>query len=97
MIILIQNGLDDIEEYLKKRGYNVIKSNNTTNFHDIYIYSSSAYIGLYNEILSNNNINNNIMTKKVLMINANNKYYSEIEEIINSKKYSNLFESEGLF
>ncbi|MCT4597287.1 MAG: YkuS family protein [Vallitalea sp.] len=96
MIILVQNGLDNIEEYLKQRGYNVIKDNNTTVIHDIYIYSSSSYTGLYNEIL-NNNIDNNIMTKKVLMINANNKSYSEIEQIINGKKYSNLFESEGLF
>ncbi|MCT4687674.1 YkuS family protein [Vallitalea sp.] len=96
MVILVQDGLDNIENYLIGRGYKVIHGNDTTKTHDIYIYSSSSYKGLYNEIFSNN-MHNSIATNNVLMINANNKSYAEIEDIINSRKYSNLFESEGFF
>lgn len=96
MIILVQEGLDNIRNYLKARGYNVPNGTNTNSTHDIYIYSSSSYTGLYNEIFKNN-IYDGFTTKNILMINANNKSCSEIEEIINSRKYSNLFESEGLF
>lgn len=96
MVILVQDGLDNIENYLVGRGYKVIHGNTTTKTHDIYIYSSSAYKGLYNEIFSNN-MHNSIETNNVLMINANNKSYAEVEDIINSRKYSSLFESEGFF
>lgn len=96
MVILVQEGLDNIENYLIGRGYKVIRGTNTAKPHDIYIYSSSSYTGLYNEIF-NNNMYNSTMTNNVLMINANNKSYAEIEDVINSRKYSNLFESEGFF
>ncbi|GKX30301.1 hypothetical protein SH1V18_27810 [Vallitalea longa] len=96
MVILVQEGLENIENYLIDRGYKVIHGGITTKPHDIYIYSSSSYTGLYNEIF-NNDMYNSTITNNVLMINANNKSYSEIEDIINSRKYSNLFESEGFF
>lgn len=96
MVILVQEGLNNIENYLLGRGYHVIHGSDRSSPHDIYVYSSSSYTGLYNEIL-NNNMYNSTMTKNVLMINANNKSFAEIEDIINSRKYSNLFEREGFF
>lgn len=96
MVILVQEGLDNIENYLIGKGYKVISGMNTSKPHDIYIYSSSSYTGLYNEIF-NNNMYNSTITNNVLMINAYNKTNVEIEDIINSRKYSNLFESEGFF
>jgi hypothetical protein len=94
MVILVQDGLDNIENYLIGRGYKVISGDSAIKPHDIYIYFSCSYKGLYNEIFSNN-MHNSTATNNILMINANNKSYGEIEDIINSRKYSNLFESEG--
>ncbi len=95
MTIFVQKGLDNLFDYLKSRGYHVI-NDSMTNAHDINIYTSSSYKGLYNEIL-NNDMYNAATTNNVLMINANGKTFSAIEEIINSRKYSKLFESDGFF
>ncbi|QUI21106.1 YkuS family protein [Vallitalea pronyensis] len=95
MTIYVQEELDRLYDYLKNRGYHVINGS-MANAHDIYIYASSSYRGLYNEIL-NNDMYNAATTNNVLMINASGKSFSDIEAIINSRKYSRLFESEGFF
>ncbi|MCT4545057.1 MAG: YkuS family protein [Vallitalea sp.] len=90
MIILVQEGLDNIENYLIQRDYKVIHESNKEQIYDVYIYSTTSYTGLYNEIF-NNSMHNSPITTNVLMINAYNKSYAEIEDIINSRRYSNLF------
>ena len=96
MIIMVQKGLNSISKYLKERGYNVISEDDKLNYYDVFIYSSLSYEGLYNNMISTNLFNSK-STNNVLMINAHNKSYTEIEDIINKRKYSNLFESEGFF
>lgn len=94
MTIYVQKGLDRLYDHLQSKGYHVIS--NPEGSHDIYIYASTAYRGLYNEILGNN-MHNATTTNNVLMVNASGKSYAEIEDIINSRKYSSLFESEGFY
>lgn len=92
MVIKVEKGLDIISNYLKSKGYHIIEESDLG--YDIYIYSSDNYSGLYNNLINEADDHN---TNTVLMINANHKSFEEIEEIVNNKKYSNLFEREGFF
>lgn len=83
MKISIQDNLSNLQEYLKDKGYKIYKlSENTVS--DVYIYSNSGE-GLLE-------ITNKVMGsfEGSFLIDAHNKSFEEIENIINRRVYSPL-------
>ncbi|TCT12259.1 uncharacterized protein UPF0180 [Natranaerovirga pectinivora] len=80
MKIGIQENLEEVYKALKNKGYNVTNNKESV---DMYIYDGKDFGGVFNSVHNDD--------QGVLMINCNNKNISDIEFMINQKKYSNLF------
>jgi len=81
LFVAVENGLDNIKNYLLSKGFCVVDMN--FSFIDAFIYLRKENLSLYN---SSSNTN-----KSILMVNAYNKTNQDIERILTSKLYSPLF------
>lgn len=82
--IAIENGLDDIKNYLLQRGYNIVNLN----------YSHIDAIIYLRNITLSQNISSSLSAHDkngILMINSYKKTNTEIERILSSRLYSPLF------
>lgn len=89
--ISVQSGLNELTEELKRRGYNIVGSENANNS-DAYIYMADGdnISSLTNmmDMDSGEYVEN---TKGTLLINATGKNIDQIEEILNKGYYTPLF------
>lgn len=82
--IAIEQGLEEIKQELKNKGYEVVDYEDKGHI-DAIVYKSING-GMENV---NNSIDGNIYG--AILINANNKTIDEIEYIIETRRYENLF------
>lgn len=95
MVIAVEAGLENISDQLRKRGYTIVSYPGYKGVVDALIYKKDM-INNINEYqnsvmvdaLENHNSNS---SQGVLVVNANNKSASQIEEILRSRIYSPLF------
>lgn len=82
--IAVQQGLEEIKQGLKNRGYEVVDYDDKGHI-DAIVYKS-IYGGMEN---LNNSVDGNIYG--AILINANNKTTDEIAHIIETRRYERLF------
>jgi len=95
MIIAVENGLGNISDQLKEKGYTMVGYPGYKGAVDAFIYKEDMISGI-------SHYQNNIMAgvvssnkdngfQGVLVINANNKSVNQIEQILRDRVYSPLF------
>jgi broad-specificity NMP kinase len=94
MNIIIDNGLDDIKEALKSRGYNVYNIGDNV-VADAILYREKDKHPYY-EVNNLPSATSSVANGKnsaygAILINVNNKSIEEIENILNKRVYSPLF------
>ncbi len=82
--IAVEQGLEDIKSALESRGYEIVDYNDGGHI-DAIVYRS-IYDGLKN---LNNSVDSNAYG--AILINVNNKTIDEIQQIIETRRYENLF------
>lgn len=85
MKISVEKGLDDIENYLASRGYEIVSEDSVA---DAYIYKNTPLSSIparnFSPIAS-------IASDPILLVCAKNRTNEEIEAIIQQKTYNKLF------
>ncbi len=85
MKISLEKNLDELENYLSKRGYTIVSTSDSA---DAHIYSTTP--------LSQINAKNfspisTLAVEPMLLVNAKDKSFSEIEQILTQKSYNKIF------
>lgn len=94
MVIAIEQGLDDLSARLRQRGYTIVSYPEYGGVVDAFIYKEemTGHIDGYQGILQDSLENyTNPNPHGILMVNANNKSFEQIEEILKKRIYSPLF------
>jgi hypothetical protein len=92
IVIAVQQGLDDIKNALRSRGYQVVDLEGYKYPIDAMIYSGRSF--QLSHITSNNFQQMNTGSRDnygILLINAMGKSIDEIERILTSRSYTPLF------
>lgn len=95
MVIAVEEGLGDISEQLRQRGYTIVSYPEYGGVVDAFLYKQDmlSSINQYTNSFITEPLENQISNPShgVLIINANNKTADQVEEIIKKRLYSSLF------
>ncbi len=85
MKISLEKNLNELESYLKNRGYTIVSESESA---DAYIYESTPITQIN---AKNFSPVSTLSSDPMLLVNANNKSFEEIEEILTQKSYNKIF------
>lgn len=85
MKISLEKNMNELENYLKDRGYEIVSENSAC---DAFIYKETPFVKIsaknFSPILT-------LASNPVLLVNADGKTFSEIEQILTQKTYNKIF------
>lgn len=85
MKISIEKNLNDLKNYLEEKGYTIVSENDVA---DAYIYDKTPIMQIS---AKNFSPISELATDPILLVNANGKSFSEIEQILTQKTYNKIF------
>ncbi len=95
MVIAVENGLGDLTEKLREKGYTIVSYPEYAGVVDAFIYKDAMLnnIESYENNVVGESLENGIFSKAqgILIINASNKSVVDIEQILKTRVYSPLF------
>lgn len=88
MVIAVENGLDDVKNYLYSRGFTVVELDGA-NVYDAVVYKNT---GIYHIPVSNQaGAKASAGTQGAFLVCASGRTPEEIEKMLRQKAYGNLF------
>ena len=95
MVIAVENGLGDLTEKLREKGYTIVSYPEYAGVVDAFIYKDAMLNNSesYENNVVGESLENGIFSKAqgILIINASNKSVVDIEQILKTRVYSPLF------
>lgn len=85
MKISVENGLENIKDYLTKKGYEIVPESNVA---DAYIYENTPISSIPSANFSPVSA---LAENPILLICAKNRSFEEIEQTLKQKTYNKLF------
>lgn len=86
MIVAIENGLNELKQYLENSGHKIV-DRNYRGAVDAYIFQNEGFNGMDN---FNFTLQNSTAESGVLMINAKNKTPDEVLKVLENRIYGDI-------